>query len=116
MIMAGWGFYALVYLGFALSSTVWQVGLLWALYGLYYAMTEGALKSLVADLTPSAQRGTAYGWLNGAIGVMALPASLIAGSLWQMLGPSAAFLFGALMAGVAMLLLTRIRGMGSVHP
>ena len=71
LIMVGWGFYALVYLGFALSTTVWQIGVLWALYGLYYAMTEGALKSLVPDLTPSRQRGPGYGWLNGAIVIMA---------------------------------------------
>ena len=110
VIMVGWGFYALVYLGFALSSTVWQVGVLWALYGLYYAMTEGALKSLVADLVPSAQRGTGYGWLNGTIGVMALPASLLGGLLWQWFGPSATFFFGALMAGVALILLLWLRG------
>ena len=109
LIMVGWGFYALVYLGFALSTTVWQIGVLWALYGLYYAMTEGALKSLVADLVPSAQRGTGYGWLNGTIGLMALPASLLGGLLWQWLGPSATFFFGALMAGVALLLIVRLR-------
>ena len=110
VIMVGWGFYALVYLGFALSSTIWQIGVLWALYGLYYAMTEGALKSLVADLVPSAQRGTGYGWINGTIGVMALPASLLGGLLWQWFGPSATFFFGALMAGVALILIVRLRG------
>jgi len=109
VIRIGWGFYALVYLGFALSNAIWQIGVLWALYGLYYAMTEGALKSLVADLTPSAQRGTGYGWLNGTIGVMALPASLLGGLLWQWFGPSATFYFGALMAGVALCLIVQLR-------
>lgn len=110
VIMMGWGFYALVYLGFALSSSIWQIGVLWAFYGLYYAMTEGAMKSLVADLVPPTQRGTGYGWLNGTIGIMALPASLIAGLLWQALGPSSVFLFGAGMAGIAMLIILTIRG------
>lgn len=109
VILIGWAFYALVYLGFALSRTVWQVALLWALYGLYYAMTEGAIKSLVADLVPSEQRGAGYGWLNGTIGLMALPASLIAGLLWQAVAPAAAFLFGALMAGIAMMLVARVQ-------
>lgn len=109
VIRFGWGFYALIYLGFALSRNVWQIGVLWALYGLYYAMTEGALKALVADLTPSAQRGAGYGWLNGTIGLMALPASLLAGWLWQAIAPSAAFLCGALLAGAALLLLTRVQ-------
>lgn len=109
VILAGWSFYALVYLGFALSSAVWQIAVLWALYGLYYAMTEGAVKSLVADLVPGAQRGAGYGWLNGVIGLMALPASLIAGILWQVIAPAAAFVFGAFMAGVAMMLMRRVQ-------
>lgn len=114
VIQLGWGFYVLVYLGFALSNSVWQIAVLWALYGLYYAMTEGAVKSLVADLVPSAQRGAGYGWLNGTIGLMALPASLIAGLLWQAIAPSAAFVFGALMAGVALLIIMRLHRMSSV--
>lgn len=109
VIRLGWGFYALLYVGFAFSNAVWQIAVLWAFYGLYYALTEGALKSLVADLVPSVQRGAGYGWLNGTIGLMALPASLIAGFLWQAIAPSAAFLFGAGMAGIALLVLMHIR-------
>ncbi len=108
LIVAGWLFYAVVYLGFALSSTIWQIAFMWGLYGMYYAMTEGALKSLVADLVPSVQRGTGYGWLNGTVGLMALPASLVAGILWQNFGPSAPFFFGATLAGIAVLLLLRL--------
>lgn len=109
VILIGWVFYAFVYLGFALSTAVWQIALLWALYGLYYAMTDGAVKSLVADLVPTAQRGTGYGWLNGTIGLMALPASLLAGILWQSIGPSAPFLAGALLSGVAVALISRLQ-------
>jgi MFS family permease len=108
LIITGWLFYAVVYLGFALSNTIWQVALLWALYAVYYAMTEGAVKALVADLVPSAQRGTGYGWLNGTIGIVALPASFVAGILWQAFGPSAPFLFGATLAGLAVLLMLRL--------
>ncbi|MFN2279329.1 MAG: MFS transporter, partial [Candidatus Promineifilaceae bacterium] len=66
----------------------------------------------VADLVPGAVRGTAYGWFNAAIGLAALPASLLAGLLWQGvgswpgLGAAAPFFFGALMAVTAILLLT----------
>lgn len=109
VIIFGWLFYAVVYLGFALSSSIWQVALLWALYGVYYAMTEGAVKALVADLVPAAQRGTGYGWLNGIIGIVALPASFVAGILWQIWGPPAPFLFGAFLAGLAVVLLLRLR-------
>jgi MFS family permease len=107
LILIGWLAYGLVYLGFAFSQTGWQIWILYALYGLYYAATEGAAKALVADLVPQEQRGTAYGLFNAAIGITVLPASLIAGLLWQGagawtgFGASAPFLFGALMALLA---------------
>jgi hypothetical protein len=84
------------------------------LYGLYYAATEGAAKALVADLVPQVQRGTAYGLFNAVIRITVLPASLIAGVLWQGIGvwpgfgPSAPFFFGALMALLAGLLFARL--------
>jgi MFS family permease len=107
LILTGWIFYGLIYLGLALSDTGTQVWLLFGLYGIYYAMTEGIAKAFVADLVPQEQRGTAYGLFNAAIGLTALPASLIAGILWQGVGswqgfgPSAPFLFGAGMALLA---------------
>jgi MFS family permease len=111
LIISGWLAYALIYLGFALAAQVWQVWLLFGLYGLYYGAAEGAAKALVADLVRPEQRGTAYGVYNAAIGIMAFPASFIAGILWQGLGPwpglgpSAPFLFGAVLALIAVILL-----------
>ena len=61
LIIAGWAAYGLVYLGFALSRTGWQVWTLFGLYGIYYAAVEGTAKALVADLVPAEKRGTAYG-------------------------------------------------------
>jgi len=107
LIIGGWIAYGLVYLGIALSQTGGQVWALFAFYGVYYAATEGAAKALVADLVPNEKRGTAYGLFNAAIGMVALPASLIAGMLWQGLGPwtgfgaSAPFYFGAALALVS---------------
>jgi MFS family permease len=104
LMLGGWILYGFIYLGFALAQTGWQIWALWAVYGLFYAATEGAAKALVADLVPDERRGQAYGLYNGAIGLMALPASIIAGVLWQGLGawtglgPAAPFFFGALMA------------------
>ena len=103
-LLAGWLLYALVYIGFAFSVTAWQIASLFAVYGVYMGMTEGVAKAFVADLVPQEQRGTAYGWFNGAVGLAALPASLLAGLLWQGvggwegLGMRAPFLFGALLA------------------
>lgn len=114
LIIGGWAAYGLVYLGFALAQAAWQVWALYALYGLYYAAAEGAAKALVADLVQPEQRGTAYGLYNAAVGLAALPASVIAGVLWQGLGAwggfgaAAPFLFGASMALGAGLLFWRL--------
>jgi MFS family permease len=105
LMLAGWLVYGLTYLGFAIARTGVQVWVLYALYGIYYALTEGTAKALVADLVPQEQRGTAYGYFNAAIGLTALPASLIAGALWQWVNPAAPFFFGAAMALFAGILL-----------
>lgn len=111
VIIGGWLVYALVYLGFGLAQTGWQVWALYVLYGFYYGMAYGTAKAMVADLVPAHLRGTAYGTYNAILGVIDLPASLIAGLLWQGLGPwpgfgpAAPFLFGAAVALLAALLL-----------
>jgi MFS family permease len=56
---------------------------------------------MVAELVPESNRGAAYGLFNASIGVMALPASLIAGVLWNRVSPAAPFAFGAIMAFIA---------------
>jgi MFS family permease len=107
VIRLGWLVYALVYLGFGFATQGWQVWILYAIYGVFYAMTDAVGPALVADMVPeSEKRGTAYGIYNAAIGVSALPASLIAGILWQFINPSAPFLFGSVLAFVAMIALT----------
>jgi len=107
MIIGGWLVYALVYLGFGLAGTVWHVWVLYILYGFYYGLAYGTSKAMVADLVPENMRGTAYGTYNAMLGMIDLPASLIAGLLWQGagrwqgFGPSAPFLFGAAAALLA---------------
>ncbi len=105
LLIAGFIVYSLVYLGFALVSTTWQVWLLFACYGLYYAMTEGVSRALTADLTPPELRGTAFGLYYTATGLALFPASLIAGLLWDTVGPWAPFAFGAGWSALATLLL-----------
>lgn len=111
LILVGWLVYTFVYLGLAGAQSGNQVWILAGLYGAYYALTEGTAKAFVADLVPQNQRGAAYGFYNAAIGITALPASLIAGILWQGLagwsglGAAAPFLFGAVMALSAGILL-----------
>jgi len=103
VITLGWFIYALVYLGFAVASELWQVWLLFACYGVYYGTVEGVARAFVADLVPEEKRGTAYGLYHGVVGLTLLPASLIAGWLWQAYSPAAPFYFGAGLAFIAML-------------
>jgi MFS family permease len=105
VIAAGSAVYAIAYLGFAVAHAAWMIWALYALYGLFYALTEGSAKALVSELVPDGTRGTAYGLYNAAVGLMALPASVIAGVLWTHLGPSAPFAFGAGMAALALIAL-----------
>jgi len=103
VIAFGWGVYALVYLGFALATNLWQVWLLFAAYGIYYGVVDGVARAFVADLVPAEKRGTAYGLYHGVVGLTLLPASLIAGWLWQAYSPSTPFFFGAALACAAMI-------------
>ncbi len=115
LIVTGWLIYGLIYLGLALARTGWHIAALYALYGLYYAAFEGAARAYVADLIPADRRGAAYGLYHAAVGLAALPASLIAGVLWQGiggwggLGPAAPFVTGAALALIAGLLVSRLR-------
>ena len=109
LIIAGWLIYAAVYLGFAFASETWHAWLLFIVYGLYFGMTEGVEKALVADMVPAHVRGAAFGWYNLTIGLAALPASILFGGLWQGYGAPTAFLAGAglaLLAAVGLTLVT----------
>jgi MFS family permease len=109
-IVAGWLVYAAVYAGFAGAASVWQVWGLFLVYGLYFGLTEGGERALVADLVLPETRASAYGVYHTAIGLTALPASLLAGWLWQAFGAPVAFTAGAaLAASAAVLLWTRLR-------
>ena len=81
VIVAGWLWYALVYLGFGYASSGVEIWMLFAAYGVFFGLTEGAEKALVADLTRPAERGGAFGFYHLMIGVAALPASLLFGLL-----------------------------------
>lgn len=101
VILLGWIAYAVSYLGFGLAQKSIQIWLLFAFYGVYYATTEGVAKAFIADLVISKHRGKAYGIYNASVGFITLPASLIAGFLWDRINPSTPFLFSAGIALIA---------------
>lgn len=111
VLICGWLLYGLVYLGLGAAQQGWQIWTLAAVYGVYYGLTYGTARAMVADLVPGEQRGMAYGTFNGVLGILDLPASLIAGVLWHGVGSwpgfgaPAPFYFGASMALSAALLL-----------
>jgi MFS family permease len=105
VIASGWIVYFLVYMGFAFARLPAHIWFLFAAYGFFFGLTESAEKAFVADLVGSDLRGSAYGVYNFAIGISALPSSVIMGVLWQKFGAALAFSFGAAVALVSALLL-----------
>lgn len=108
LIFSGWIVYALVYAGFAFVDAAWQAWVLFIVYGIYFGLTEGVEKALVADLVDENKRGTAYGFYNLAFGITVFPASLLFGLFWTNIGASAAFLISASISVCAAILLLTI--------
>jgi MFS family permease len=105
VIVIGWGVYALVYIGFATSTSAVAFIAWFLFYGVHFALAEGAEKALVADLTPPERQGAAFGFYNGALGIGALTASVVFGFLYERFSPATAFTTGAVLAVVAAVLL-----------
>jgi MFS family permease len=105
VIVSGWIVYALIYLGFGFSSRIFHVWGLFALYGVYFGLTEGVEKAFVSDLVSEKFQGTAFGFYHLAVGIAAFPSSVIFGFIWQKFGSLVAFAYGSSLAGLASILL-----------
>lgn len=104
--------YALVYAAFAVvrgGPALWGV---FAAYGVYAAFTEGVARAFLAELAPAGLRATVLGLHATLVGAALLPASLIAGALWEAFGAPAPFWFGAGMGLLAAAGLARLPGRG----
>lgn len=95
---AGWAIYAALLVGFAFAASTRHLAALFVLYGVHLGMTEGVEKALVTDLAPEESRATAFGYMQLAAGVAALPASLLTGVLWERFGSTFAFGVGGAIA------------------
>jgi MFS family permease len=114
-ILLGWSLYAIAYAGFATAEAPLAFPVLFMVYGLFHATTEGAERALVADLATPTSRGHAFGLFHAVTGAALLPASLLTGLLWQRFGAGTALGTGALLAALAALgLLVFVPG--ETHP
>jgi MFS family permease len=105
LVIAGWLVYAATYVAFGFATEAWHAWALFVVYGCYYGLTEPAEKALVKDLAPEAMRGRAYGIYNFIVGVMAIPAGVLTGWIWQSFGAHTALSVGAALAAASSLAL-----------
>jgi len=105
LLIGGFLVYGLVYFGFGITSNLNLIFLLFALYGLYSAMTDGIQKAFISDMIGKNVKGTGLGIYNALLGVTLLPASIIAGLLYDHVNSSVPFYFGACTAVVSAVLL-----------
>jgi MFS family permease len=108
LLAFGFLIFAGVYFGFAFASQFWQFTVLFAVYGLYMAATDGVGKAYAVDLVSASHRATGVGMLATVTGLCTLAASTLAGVLWDHAGPASTFLVGAAGALLAALSLFRI--------
>jgi MFS family permease len=107
LLIAGYLLYAIVYFGFGYSTQVSSILILFAIYGLYSAATDGVQKAFVSDFLDKNKQGTGLGIYNAMLGLTLLPASIIAGVLYDKVDSSVPFYFGAataLLSAVLMLI------------
>jgi MFS family permease len=105
LIVAGWALYAAVYFAFAWFESTAAIVTVFMIYGLYFGLTEGVERALIADLAPEGLRGTAFGMYNAVLGLGALLASVVFGVVWTRVSPDAAFIMGGSIALAAAVLL-----------
>ncbi|PKQ16445.1 MAG: MFS transporter [Actinobacteria bacterium HGW-Actinobacteria-7] len=109
MIIGGFALYAVVYAGFALASHAWAPWLLFAAYGVPYALTEGMTRAFVVDMVPDGMRATAIGGYTFILGLAALPSSALAGVLWDTVSHRAPFVLSAALMALAAVLMWALR-------
>jgi MFS family permease len=105
ILIVGFLIYAVVYYGFGITTSTGAIIALFALYGLYSAATDGIQKAFISDMIDKNKKGTGLGIYNALLGITLLPASLIAGSLYDKVNSSVPFYFGAVTASTSAILM-----------
>ncbi len=101
MLMFGYSLFALVSLGLVFTSNTSMLLLSFGIYGIFFAMIDGAQRAFVVDLAPAHLKATALGTFHTAIGLTALPGGFIAGMLWDEFNPEATFIYGLALAVIS---------------
>jgi MFS family permease len=105
LLIGGFLIYAFVYFGFGITKNVGVILMLFAMYGLYSSMTDGVQKAFISDIIDENKKGTGLGIYNALLGITLLPASLLAGYLYDHVNSNIPFYFGACMAVLSATLL-----------
>ena len=105
LLVTGYLVFSAVYFGFAFGSSQASIVVVFVFYGLYTALITGVERAFIAEISPAQLKGTMLGLHSTVVGIALLPASVIAGLLWDSLGASAPFLFGSGMSLAAALIL-----------
>lgn len=101
VILMGYLLFAITSFGFALANSITMFFILFALYGIVFAIIDGNQRAYIADLAPENLKATALGTYHTIIGLVALPANLLVGFLWQYTSPDAVFIYGSLVSLIA---------------
>lgn len=98
LLVGGYLTFSVVYFGFAFCNAKPMMVLIFVIYGVYTAMTAGVERAFIAEIAPPELKGTMLGLHSTLAGIALLPASVIAGALWDGVGASAPFLWGAVLS------------------
>jgi len=104
VLMLGYLIFAITSFGLIFTSSIYSILLFFSVYGIFYAMIDGAQRAFVVDLAPKHLKATALGTFHTATGLVALPGGFIAGLLWDKISPEATFIYGCVLAMISLLL------------
>jgi MFS family permease len=109
VLITGYLIFAITSFGLIFTSSIYSILLFFAIYGIFYAMIDGAQRAFVVDLAPEHLKATALGTFHTAIGLVALPGGFIAGLLWDKISPETTFIYGCVLAMISLLLFTFVK-------
>ena len=93
VLMIGYVLFAAIAISLLFTSQVYAILIIFAIYGIFYAMIDGVQRAFVVDLAPPDLKATSLGTFHNSIGLIALPGGFVAGMLWNIISPGATFLF-----------------------